>query len=45
MENYLLRDAITQKVIQTGEDVVLFNINNPLSRTNELLPQNKPNML
>ena len=35
MENYLLRDAITQQVIQTGEDVVLFNINNPLSRTND----------
>ena len=39
MGNYLLRDAITQQVIQTGEDVVLFNINNPLSRTNKLLPQ------
>ena len=39
MGNYFLRDAITQQVIQTGEDVVLFNINNPLSKTNELLPQ------
>ena len=39
MGNYLLRDAITQQVIQTGEDVVLFNINNPLSRANELLPR------
>ena len=39
MGNYLLRDAITQQVIQTGEDVVLFNINNPLSKANELLPR------
>lgn len=38
MGNYFLRDAITQQVIQTGEDVVLFNINNPLSKANELLP-------
>lgn len=41
MGNYLLRDAITQQVIQTGEDVVLFNINNPLSRTNEHLPRSE----
>ena len=39
MGNYFLRDAITQQVIQTGEDVVLFNINNPLSKANELLPR------
>jgi hypothetical protein len=41
MGNYVLRDAITQQVIQTGEDVVLFNINNPLSRTNEHLPRSE----
>lgn len=41
MGNYLLRDAITQQVIQTDEDVVLFNINNPLSRTNEILPRSE----
>lgn len=41
MGNYLLRDAITQQIIQTDEDVVLFNINNPLSRTNELLPRSE----
>ena len=39
MGNYLLRDAITQQVIQTDESVVLFNINNPLSRANEMLPR------
>ena len=39
MGNYLLRDAITQQVIQTDENVVLFNINNPLSRANEMLPR------
>ena len=39
MVNYLLRDAITQQVIQTDESVVLFNINNPLSRANEMLPR------
>lgn len=41
MGNYVLRDAITQQVIQTGEDVVLFNINNPLSITNEHLPRSE----
>ena len=41
MGNYLLRDAITQQVIQTDESVVLFNINNPLSRTNEMLPRSE----
>lgn len=39
MGNYLLRDAITKQVIQTDEDVVLFNINNLLVRSNELLPR------